>query len=74
MTITYKKIDDYYIFSHKPKNRVYLGDIDIGDYINDEENQLIRSTSAHYYEIATGKKVDRLEIPQMELIRYEIDI
>lgn len=58
MTITYEKHGDYYIFSHKPKVRVYLGEALPEDYIWDELEQRKRSASCYHYVIATGEKVD----------------
>lgn len=57
MQITYEKFDDYYIFSHQPEMRVYLGDASPEDYIWDEEQQAKRSVSSWYKEVHTGKEI-----------------
>lgn len=57
MKITYEKFEDHYVFSHKPKTRVYLGEASPEDYIEDELNQNKRSASAWYKEIHTGKVI-----------------
>lgn len=56
--ITYEKFNDHYVFSHKPKVRVYLGEANPDDYVWDEQQQAIRSASCYHYIIATGEKVD----------------
>ncbi len=55
--ITYEKFDDYYVFSHEPNSRVYLGSNSPDDYVEDELNQQKRSASSWYKEIHTGKDV-----------------
>lgn len=62
MITVIEKTNDYAVFSHAPNTKVYLGDCPIEDYIHDEENQLKRSASCYYYEIATGKKVSQDEV------------
>jgi hypothetical protein len=55
--ITYVKTDEYYIFSHKPKVRVYLGEASPEDYIFDELEQAKRSATCYYVNKKTGQKV-----------------
>lgn len=54
---TYEKIGDYYIFNGDHSRRLYLGSNSIEDYIEDEANQAIRSASAWYKEVHTGKEI-----------------
>lgn len=61
MEITYKKYDNYYIFSDEPNTKVFLGDIPPEDYIHDQVHQAKRRASCYHYEIATGKKVSQEE-------------
>lgn len=60
--ITYEKFDNYYVFSHEPNTRVYLGNHSPDDYVEDEMNQQKRSASSWYKEVHTGKKVTWDEI------------
>ena len=62
MNTTYTKHDDYYVFDDQPFTRIYLGDKSIEDYIWDQEQQAMRSASAWYKEIHTGKDVTWDEI------------
>ncbi len=55
--ITYEKFDNYYIFSHEPNTRVFLGNNSPDDYVEDELNQQKRSASSWYKEIHTGKEI-----------------
>ena len=55
--ITYEKFDNYYIFSHEPNTRVYLGANSPDDYVEDELNQQRRTASAWYREVHTGNTV-----------------
>lgn len=57
MSITHTRIGDYYIFSHEPNTRVYLGDAAPNDYIWDELEQQKRSASSWYKEIHSGKEI-----------------
>lgn len=50
MQITYEKFDDYYLFSHKPDTRVYLGNNNPEDYILDELEQMKRTKSCGYFD------------------------
>lgn len=59
MEITYENHGDYYTFSNDPEARVYLGDVPPEDYIHDVQEQAKRTASCYYYEIKTGKKVDK---------------
>lgn len=55
MNITYENKGDYYIFSHEPNTRVYLGNAAPEDYIHDEENQAKRSIYLRYVNKETGE-------------------